>query len=627
MATMTFYKFSSDQNGTQSIGFAIANAKDFDDDAQEDFLYIDPTTGKWTSESERTDPSYDLEDAMQDMASAYGADGIGMLDNEPVTSSIRSDYDKSRRLADEMKYAIDIDLKSMTATGSVSNIIKWKRDRMPYDWNDVEEDFSILNDMKDSTMIMDGRDGKTHLFVNGIDNGQFDSVDEAKDAYESDWQSGEDYVHETAGWQQLLDVDNEEDDKPAEDVNESDKQTKTAGVWKLTLDAPLTAMEKKAFLDNSVNVDQTEDDEGTVVLTMSGNDKAAADTAEYLGLTDNFTEEARPASDEDADLAEEDKQVRNEDEAAEPEAPAPDPDKEKVKDDISSLLDSMKSDVSNTASRRCSTVKDMLSLRPDLEDKIVTVHASKDIKLVRSSSGYWTATSEDGWAVDPRLRLNSASKTAQALVDRNIISCSDPVSVSASADVAQDSETGKYDVYVKNDDGTSADVKTFDTEQEAEAYAEGTDAQSDVTASSDVEEETFTVTDDEGCSFALKLLTDDSSNSITSIVIPADELAEDIPLDVSEFCGTAYRDNGTWHWLVCQDQIIRFEGDADMKSDAEGSISESIKQFIHDVIAETSCSEQHDEELPEDDDYDSSVLTEDYDLQSRQDEPEDSMLI
>lgn len=300
MTDLQFYRFETDNDSYGSnYGYAIANPMQFYDVPNNLVIYMDRDTNEWVgySDEEEFGPDSDIETLFQDVASAVDATGYDVIDTDDDSNSIEvasiEPRTVSRRQArlDSIDYGIDIDFESMTVAGRRQNVLAWKKDMMNRRTANIEPgwkmlDFGLyeLQNGKSDTFVSEANDGKMHLYSNGLDFGAFDDADEAM-----------------ANATELLDHYDWSPELPDEywpiDTESStyytDKQaSRTARVWKLDLDAPLSMQDKKTFLDNDIDVNENEEDDGTVVLTMTGADGAVADTAELLGLTDNFAQDA-----------------------------------------------------------------------------------------------------------------------------------------------------------------------------------------------------------------------------------------------------------------------------------------------------------------------------------------------
>lgn len=381
MTDLQFYRFEIDNDSYGSnYGYAIANPMQFSDVPDNLVIYVDRDTNEWVGYSDEQEfgPDPDIDTLFQDVAFAVGATDYDVIDADDDDDSGSIEVASiepgaiSRRQArfDSIDYGIDIDFESMTVAGRRQNVLAWKKDMMNRRTASIEPgwkmlDFGLyeLQNGKSDTFISEANDGRMHLYSNGLDFGAFDDADEAMadapellDHYDWSPELPESY------WP----IDEED----LTDSDYSDRQaSRTARVWKLDLDAPLSMQDKKTFLDNDIDVNEDEEDDGTVVLTMTGADGAIADTAELLGLTDDFAQDAYSDSasitspideddysdDEESEPAElpekiDDFEVPEDEEVVKPD----DETEKKIKDGIIDLLDEWKNDrkTGMTASRK-----------------------------------------------------------------------------------------------------------------------------------------------------------------------------------------------------------------------------------------------------------------------------------
>lgn len=700
MAEMTFYRFDADgANSDEEFGFAIANARDFSQDATEDFLYLDPDTCQWTSYSDSIDPTYNLDDAMQEMADNYEADSYNVLqDNTLTTVSIASSQiDIRSKLNDELEYGIDIDLNDMTVTGARKDVEAWQKAKNMKTVEDAiktsgivepewieHDDIAILNNHKFDTVIQTSFDGKLHLYYDNIDYGAFDSIADAEDFYDklhdtsltsySDKDFTDEYEDYVDGF---YDVDEELEQN--DDVEDIETASRTAGVWKLNLDAPITAQDKKTFLDNSVDVDQSETDDGHVILTMTGNDKVVADTAEFLGLTSDFAADAYTSSDTPEAIG---KEAPIEDAETEQEAEEQEEDseqKDKVKDDISSILESFKNEVSDrdasvktSAStfdwtdrdgvlHECYSLKDLQDSLykyaddvqevdvQDLNDDVFTVY--KPVNRF-----YWTASKNRQTALDPRRKFSSPFAALKAVLK----DCNAKFSIDTndyeqgelfasrraadSAEVIHDTDDNKWNVVVKHEDQTDTNtdedsaedgqVEQFNTEQEADQYIENNNLEkaddpeeseqafSGVSKAASSKLDLFSVKDADGCLLSVNIAKDeDSLDDDDALYALEPGFGEPDLLGLRYTNASIFKnEDRKYDWTVESDKAVVCSGQSDTFDEAEQNVYANLKEWLTDLAAQTSCQEL-------DLDEDADLVNEDYDISYRYPEEREVFLI
>lgn len=690
MAEMTFYRFDADgANSDEEFGFAIANARDFSQDATEDFLYLDPDTCQWTSYSDSIDPTYNLDDAMQEMADNYEADSYNVLqDNTLTTVSIASSQiDRRSKLNDELEYGIDIDLNDMTVTGARKDVEAWQKAKNMETVEDAiktsgivepewieRDDIAILNNHKFDTVIQTSFDGKLHLYYDNIDYGAFDSIADAEDFYDKlhdtslTSHSDEDFTDEYEDYVDgFYDVDEELEQN--DDVEDIETASRTAGVWKLNLDAPITAQDKKTFFDNSVDVDQTETDDGHVILTMTGNDKVVADTAEFLGLTSDFAADAYTSSDTPEAIS---KEAPIEDAETEQEAEEQEEDskqKDKVKDDISSILESFKNEVSNrdasvktSAStfnwtdrdgvlHECYSLKDLqdsLYKYADDVQEVDVLDLNDDLFTVYKPVNrfYWTASKNKQTALDPRRKFSSPFAALKAVLK----DCNAKFSIDTndyeqgelfasrqaadSAEVVHDTDDNKWNVVVKHEDQTDTNidedsaedgqVEQFNTEQEADQYIENNNLEkaddqeeseqafSGVSKAASSKLDMFSVKDADGCLLSVNITKDedllDDDDALYSL---EPGLGEPDLLGLRYTNASIFKnEDRKYDWTVESDEAVVCSGQSDTFDEAEQNVYANLKEWLTDLAAQTSCQEL-------DLDEDADLVNEDYDISYR----------
>lgn len=355
---MDFYKFEIDDDRFGSnYGYSISNPLQFQDAPSDLVIYMDRDTNEWIAQSGTGNdfgPEDDLDLLMSDISTTYGADGYQIeqdddYDLSSETSDIQvasfslSNYSHRSAMMDMLRYGIDIDVDSGTVAGKRASVSKWKRARMKVaaipGWKMLDFDLYEFQNGKEDTFVSVANDGKWHLYSNGLDMAAFEDAETAMENADTILEA-QTPGYEAPWWPIGVDTSGDE--------------IKTAGVWKLDLDRPLTPSEKKTFLDNNVDVNEIEQDDGTNVLTMTGSDKAAADTAELLGLTHDFVQDAYTpdvdgslddeAPDEDVDVSDDmPDEIQQEIDESDMEEPS-DTQEQKIKDGIIDLLEEWKDD-------------------------------------------------------------------------------------------------------------------------------------------------------------------------------------------------------------------------------------------------------------------------------------------
>lgn len=147
---------------------------------------------------------------------------------------------------------------------------------------------------------------------------------------------------------------------PLDDEDGRLGSARTAGAWTIDADAPLDNDQKRMLNDAGVAFSQDETDDGKASITLTGTDKVVADTAEMIGLTDDFVNDAEPLSDDmDDDEGEEtpEDEVRDEiDDAVESDGDdmhaISDDDQKEIVDGVKNLLEGWKDDVSDRSAAR-----------------------------------------------------------------------------------------------------------------------------------------------------------------------------------------------------------------------------------------------------------------------------------
>ena len=150
------------------------------------------------------------------------------------------------------------------------------------------------------------------------------------------------------------------DDDPImyDDEDERLGSARTAGAWTIDADAPLDNDQKRMLNDAGVAFSQDETDDGKARITLTGTDKVVADTAEMIGLTDDFVNDAEPLSDDmDDDEGEEtpeEETRRDIEDAVESDdmREVSDEDQQRIIDGVKDLLEGWKDDVSDRSAAR-----------------------------------------------------------------------------------------------------------------------------------------------------------------------------------------------------------------------------------------------------------------------------------
>ena len=153
------------------------------------------------------------------------------------------------------------------------------------------------------------------------------------------------------------------DDTPVthlpDDEGERTASVHTAGAWTIDADAPLDNDQKRMLNDAGVAFSQDETDDGKARITLTGTDKVVADTAEMIGLTDDFVNDAEPLDGSDQDDDEEDETPEEEtrrdiEEAVESDDmhEVSDEDQQRIVDGVTDLLEGWKNEVADRSASR-----------------------------------------------------------------------------------------------------------------------------------------------------------------------------------------------------------------------------------------------------------------------------------
>ena len=143
-----------------------------------------------------------------------------------------------------------------------------------------------------------------------------------------------------------------------DDEDERLGSARTAGAWFIDADAPLDNDQKRMLNDAGVAFSQDETDDGKARITLTGTDKVVADTAEMIGLTDDFVNDAEPLSDDmdddDEEETPEEETRRDIEDAVESDDmhAISDDDQKEIVDGVKDLLEGWKDDVSDRSAAR-----------------------------------------------------------------------------------------------------------------------------------------------------------------------------------------------------------------------------------------------------------------------------------
>lgn len=129
----------------------------------------------------------------------------------------------------------------------------------------------------------------------------------------------------------------------------------TAGAWTIDADAPLNNDQRRMLNDAGVAFSQDETDDGKARITLTGTDKVVADTAEMIGLTDDFVNDAEPLSDDiESDETPEEETRRDIEDAVESDdmRELSDEDQQRIIDGVADLLEGWKEDVADRSAAK-----------------------------------------------------------------------------------------------------------------------------------------------------------------------------------------------------------------------------------------------------------------------------------
>lgn len=158
-------------------------------------------------------------------------------------------------------------------------------------------------------------------------------------------------------WLRMYGVDNPADVE-LHDEDERLGSARTAGAWRIEADAPLNNDQRRMLNDAGVAFSQDEGDDGKALITLTGTDKVVADTAEMIGLTDDFVNDAEPLDggsvEDDGDpVSDVEESI---DSAVESDGddmkPVSDEDQRKIVDGVKSLLEGWKDEVADRSAAR-----------------------------------------------------------------------------------------------------------------------------------------------------------------------------------------------------------------------------------------------------------------------------------
>lgn len=222
-----------------------------------------------------------------------------------------------------------------------------------YDYDDYDEIPTPVTHLLDDDIIMYDDESP----IPDPDGIRVTRIDD--DTIQVDADDEEAYRH----WLRMYGVDSPLDvELSNEDVFGSGRRT--AGAWTIDADAPLDNDQKRMLNDAGVAFSQDETDDGKARITLTGTDKVVADTAEMVGLTDDFVNDAEPLSD---DMDDDEGDETPEDETPEEETrrdiedavesddmrEVSDEDQQRIVDGVTDLLEGWKNDVADrSASRR-----------------------------------------------------------------------------------------------------------------------------------------------------------------------------------------------------------------------------------------------------------------------------------
>ena len=401
-----------------TYAYGIANTELFDTVPDDVEIVLDDETSDWYALSNGTmisGPYASVDEAFESIASTYGADdwtesdeGYDEAQSELTVASFDGVPMTAREIyAARTEYGVDVDLRTRTVAGRRADIARWRTDMAERTrtastrsastrtaaqagWLELGPDLWEYQDGREQAYIMDANDGLLHLYYEGLDYGPYEDeymamevfstilppIDEAIDRalaidpgdrpyidgddtgngmLDDDW---EDDFDPDDGWgfHDVSDLDDDYDDEDDED--ERTASVHTAGAWAIDADAPLNNDQKRMLNDAGVAFSQDETDDGRARITLTGTDKVVADTAEMIGLTDDFVNDAEPLSD-DMDDDEEDETPEEEtrrdiEDAVESDdmREVSDEDQQRIVDGVTELLEGWKDDVADRSASR-----------------------------------------------------------------------------------------------------------------------------------------------------------------------------------------------------------------------------------------------------------------------------------
>ena len=251
----------------------------------------------------------------------------------------------------------------------------------------------------------------------------------------------------------------DDDSIMCEDEDERLGSARTAGAWTIDADAPLDNDQKRMLNDAGVAFSQDETDDGKARITLTGTDKVVADTAEMIGLTDDFVNDAEPLDGVERDPDDEgspEDEVREEiDDAVESDGDdmhaISDDDQKEIVDGVKDLLEGWKDDVSDRSAAR--TAEAPGADGTDVSEMPVDEHwpYTFESRKVDVDNGRYVSTHEassDGHDYDGDNRDESTRKA----------------SVRMAADSYYDEDLGGYPIAVDED----GDETEFDNRREFE---------------------------------------------------------------------------------------------------------------------------------------------------------------
>lgn len=500
-----------------TYAYGIANTELFDTVPDDVEIVLDDETSDWYALSNGTvvsGPYASVDEAFESIASTYGADdwiesdeGYDEAQSELTVASFDGVPMTAREIcAARTEYGVDVDLRTRTVAGRRVDIARWRMDmaertrtastRMAAQagWLEIEPDLWEYQDGREQAYIMDANDGLLHLYYEGLDYGPYEDqymamevfsnilppIDEAidralaidpgdrpyidgddtgnemlDDDWEDDFDADEFDPDDEWGFHDVSDLDDDYDDEDDGDADDGrTASVHTAGVWTIDADAPLDNDQKRMLNDAGVAFSQDETDDGRARITLTGTDKVVADTAEMIGLTDDFVNDAEPLSDDiEPDETPEEETRRDIEDAVESDdmQEVSDEDQQRIIDGVTDLLEGWKEDVADrSASRRAEAPgadgTDVSELPVD-EDWPYVLNSRK----VDMDNGRYVSTHEassDGHGYDGDDRDESTRKA----------------SVRMAADSYYDEDLGGYPIAVDEDGGETE----FDNRREFE---------------------------------------------------------------------------------------------------------------------------------------------------------------